>query len=252
MKGSAAEKETNIPMARTFETTIFPAPVPDSVRDAVVAMRFGGIFFRTLVDLGTGDVAGIESVRTHAIPYDAAGRALLEHTVRFEALPAIAPQARPARKAAYLVRCDLALRVGRLAASFGIAPEHAILMFDVGALCRDPGRALDLLLDCKRAGARILLDNFDLEDPPARFMEMLPADILRVAPRSMPWHWEAAKRRDLLASLLAFAGNLLMDVAVEDVSSGWQRREYKRLGVRYIQGGWCRDMPGRAVSSPSR
>ena len=239
-------------MARTFETTIFPAPMPDSERDAVVAMRFGGIFFRTLVDLGTGDVAGIESMRTHAAPGDAAGQYLMGHMVRLETLPVGAQHDRPARKAAHLVRCDLNLRVGRLAASIGIAPERAILMFDVGALCRDPGRALDLLLDCKRAGARILLDNFDLEEPPARFMEMLPADILRVAPRAMPWHWDAAKRRELLASVLAFADNLLMDVAVEDVSSGWQRQEYKRLGVRYIQGGWRRDIAGRAVSSPSR
>ncbi|EFL51017.1 diguanylate phosphodiesterase [Solidesulfovibrio fructosivorans JJ]] len=237
-------------MARTFDIPTLYSPTVFSGRDIALPLSWGvGIFFRTLVDLGTGDVAGIESVQAQH-----AGIGLPERRVDgpIEWLSALEADMADIRDAAaHLVRCDLSLDPGRIAASLGLDPGRAILMFDVTGLCGDPGRALDLLLDCKRAGARILLDGFDLENPPARFMEMLPADILRVAPRRMPWHWDRAKRQEVLASVLAFADNLLMDVAVEDVSSGGQRQEYKRLGVRYIQGYWRKDITDR-IPEPFR
>lgn len=238
-------------MAYSFDNTISSVPVACSLPEVKPAARWGGILFRTLVDLGTGDVAGIESARARCAISDPLLRRCDTPAEWFETgLHLVGLRgARAQDKAACLVRCGLTLRPGRIAADLGLDPARAILMFDVGELFREPGRALDLLLCCKRAGARILLDNFDLEDPPARFMEMLPADILRVALRQMPWHWEAARRWDVLASVRAFAGNLLVDVAVEDVSSCGQRQECKRLGVRYVQGGWHKDVAGRMAPS---
>ncbi|MGE4535583.1 MAG: EAL domain-containing protein [Desulfovibrio sp.] len=238
-------------MARTFDTPARFASTVCPGGDVALPLSWGaGTFFRTLVDLGTGDVAGIESVEAQNPWKDLLDRHLdgpIEWLASRDADLADLQEA-----AAFLVRCDLTLQPRRIAATLGLDPGRAILMFDVAGLYGDPGRALNLLLDCKRAGARILLDGFDLENPPARFMEMLPADILRVAPRRMPWHWDTAKRRELLASVLSFADNLLMDVAVEDVSSGGQRQEYKRLGVRYVQGCWRKDIAGSTPESVRR
>ncbi len=152
--------------------------------------------------------------------------------------------------AAYMVRGGLGMRPGRLADTLGLDAGRVILMFDMTELLADPGRALDVLLAGKRAGARVLVDNFDMEDPPARFMEMLPADILRVAPGRMPWHWDEDRRRETMEELSAFARNLLMDVAVENVGDG-QRRALRRMGVRYVQGAWRRDALG-LVPDPVR
>jgi len=211
------------------------------------------IFFRALVDLGTGGVAGIEAARVrlplHGASSPFAGPLTGVVSPEADALGAWGSEVRD--PAAYLLRGDLSTDPARAGDRFGVAPDRIILMYDVTALLGEPFRAIEALVAAKRAGSRLLLDNFDLEAPPARFMEMLPADILRVAPRRMPWHWDDARRQETMASLMRFADNLLMDVAVEGVESGGHRRELKRLGVRYVQGGWRLDTLG-LVPDPGR
>jgi hypothetical protein len=212
------------------------------------------VFFRALVDLGTGGVAGIETARGRTPRVDAVAGLHDDATARgvspiLDALGAWGQEVR--EPAAYMVRGGLATHPGKVGQVLGVDATRVILMFDVTDLLVDPAKALRLLLDGKRAGLRILLDNFDMEDPPARFMELLPADILRVTPGRMPWHWEESRRQEAMESLLGFAGNLLMDVAVEGVDSGGQRRVLRRLGVRYALGGWRRDTLG-LVPDPVR
>lgn len=212
------------------------------------------IYFRALVDLGTGGVAGIEAASARHIRTDTpsgrlanwCGRPAQPHE---EALSAWGREVR--EPAAYLVRSLPGSHVAAVAGRFDVAPEKIILMFDVTSLLAQPTSALETLIAGKRAGARILLDHIDLVDPPARFIEMLPADILRVNPSRMPWHWEDDRRAATMRSLLDFAGNLLMDVAVEGVDSDGQCQAFKRLGVRYAQGGWRRDHLG-LVPDPAR
>jgi hypothetical protein len=237
-------------MARTFADPFATVPDPARRCDGVADAAAGsgrGVFFRALVDLDTGGVAGIEAApgrAGHPASDPVPGR-------RPRTAASLGAWGREVREpAAYLVRGGLDTQPEAIGASHGVAAGRIILMFDVAVLFAAPARSLDLLLACKRAGARILLDNFSLDDPPARFMEMLPADILRVAPWSMPWHWDASRRDAALASVLAFAGNLLMDVAVEGVD-GEERRRLRRLGVRYAQGGWRRDDLG-LVPGPVR
>lgn len=240
-------------MARTLASQSYADSHPAGSR-AHAGAPGRAVFFRALVDLDTGGVAGIEAAAGRLARPDAgaltrSGPAPRPAGAAAEAVEAWGREVRD--PAAYLVRGDLATRPGSVGAGLGVPADRIILMFDVAALFKDPGRSLDLLLGCKRTGARILLDNFDLDDPPARFMEMLPADILRVSLWRMPWHWEEARRREVLTSVLAYADNLLMEVAVEGVDDGGQRRAFKRLGVRYAQGGWRRDTLG-LVPDPAR
>lgn len=194
------------------------------------------------MDLGTGGVAAIEATA------GALGRAPV-----FSDLPrplrrvpaSLCAWGREVREpAAYLVRARPDTRADAIAAGMGVPPEKIILMYAVTSLLAQPTAALETLVAGKRSGARILLDHIDMADPPARFLEMLPADILRVAPDRMPWHWEEERRLATMESLLSFADNLLMAVAVEGVDNEGQRRTFKQLGVRYVQGGWRRDHLG--------
>lgn len=241
-------------MARSLHLQAVDHPGrPDLSRQAL-GQAERNVFFRALVDLGTGGVAGIEAAqerlpRINTVTPLQSGSVDLLLSSSVEALGAWGHEVR--EPAAYLVRGGLSTRPERVGQALGLDPARIIIMFDVPELLGDPLTALELLVAGKRAGARILLDNFDMEDPPARFMEMLPADILRVDPTRMPWHWDDARRREALESLLGFAGNLLMDVAVEGVDNGGQCRDFKRLGVRYAQGGWRRDALG-LVPDPAR
>jgi hypothetical protein len=223
--------------------------------ESLAAGGFSGqetVYFRALVDLGNGGVAGIEAARAYPAPPEDASF----HPVGWSGLDpghdALAAWGLELRNpAAYLLRGDPRLASADFGGSLGVAPQRAIVMYDVAALLADPVRSLDSLLAAKRCGVRVLLDNFDMDNPPARFMEMLPADILRVTPRQMPWHWDEARRLEATASLVGFADNLLMDVAVAGVQCHAFRRELKRLGVRYAQGVWRRDTAG-VVPDPGK
>lgn len=228
------------------------APTEDSCQTAGQTGR--NVFFRALVDLGTGGVAGIEAAHGKAPHVEALWPPAATAAGRMvsPASQVLGAWGREVREpAAYMVRGGLATRPDRIGQALGLETTRVILMFDVADLLVDPSRALDVLVAGKQAGARILLDNFDLETPPCRFLELLPADILRVSPGRMPWHWDDAMRRETLESLAAFAANLLMDVAVIGLDSGGRRRDLRRLGVRYAQGGWRRDTLG-LVPDPVR
>lgn len=202
------------------------------------------IYFRALVDLGDGGVAGIEAARMLGARHEDASLRPAGWAVPGDD-DALAAWGRELRHpAAYLLRGDHQEADGDLGLSLGVSPQRIIAMYDVAELLAHPARSLDVLLAAKRRGVRVLLDNFDLDNPPARFMEMLPADILRVTPRQLPWHWDEAKRSEAMSSLVQFADNLLMDVAVAGVECNGYRLALKRLGVRYAQGVWRRDTAG--------
>ena len=215
----------------------------------------GMLYFRALVDLDSGDVAGIEASRAQTATDEATSSLRLSDTAPSNLAPghdSLAAWGDAIRQpAAYLVRGDLDSSAAVLAGAVDVHPDRIIIMYDMAALLLAPGLALDVLLAAKRRGARVLIDNFDLADPPARFLEMLPADILRVDPRRMPWHWEEEQRQETMASLVRFADNLLMDVAAEDVQSIGHRLELKQLGVRYGQGTWRLDTAGILPDSSS-
>jgi predicted signal transduction protein with EAL and GGDEF domain len=233
-------------MARTIETVFSAASgvrrrhfwprVEDTER---------AVYFRALMDLGTGGVAAIEAAWARPVTADCSPERVPGFLGRQRVPANLCAWGHEVRTpAAYLVRAQCDTRPDAVAAAMGVATEKVILMYDVTSLLAQPTAALESLLAGKRSGARILLDHIDMADPPARFLEMLPADILRVSPDRMPWHWEENRRLATLESLLAFAGNLLMDVAVEGVDNEGQRRTFKQLGVRYVQGGWRRDHLG--------
>lgn len=232
----------------------FPVAIPGNETGQVTPCQAEGVFFRALVELGTGSVAGIEPDQAELTAVsDLTGPSAAFWEAGTQCGEA-AQGPEPGKDAVYLLRADADRRPERLGAALGLPASRTILMFDVDALFQEPARSLDRLIACKRAGARILLDNFDLDDPPARFMERLPADILRVSCARMPWHWDAAKRRHALEDVLGFAGNLLMDVAVADVRGQQQRQELRRLGVRYAQGDWRREARAlrRTTAEPAR
>lgn len=214
------------------------------------SVRQADVYFRALVDLGNGDVAGIEAAQARPLPL-AGTDSLMSRPADTVEPGLILPQDPLGvwgnvirHPAAYLVRGDLERTAEALGATVDAPASRIIVMYDMSVLLTDPGRALDVLLAAKRRGARVLVDNFNMDDPPARFMEMLPADILRLDIRRLPWHWDDARREEAITSLVRFAGNLLMDVAAEGVKSIGQRIELKQLGIRYGQGRWLRDMAG--------
>ena len=238
-------------MAHTLFQWPYPAARLEGPAAAITSRFRGEVYFRALVEIRSGTVAGIETAPAREV--DATAPAHRHPATLERSEGAHAGLARKGRDgAASLVRARLDLLPQRIRETYGVAPARVMLSLPVGARGARAARALGRPAASKRVGARVLPATFDLEPPAARFMELLPADILRVSPGRMPWHWDMDRRHQALEEVLAFAGNLLMDVAVEDAGAESKRPAYKRLGVRYVQGAWRREAAKTASAAVRR
>lgn len=136
---------------------------------------------------------------------------------------------------------DMARAAGRAAALLSevdIDPARLVLVFDCDDLMADPLASLHAFLDLKRLGFKLGVDFSDIESLPYRFLEMMPADFLRVgheahnAPRPLPGI------PDRLKAVCAFADSLLMDVIVAGVDSAATYDLLSGMECRFGQGAY--------------
>ena len=126
----------------------------------------------------------------------------------------------------------------RLVAEQDIDPARLVLLFDCDDLQDDPMTSLHAFLELKRLGFKLGVDFYDIESLPFRFLEMMPADFLRVgheahhAPQPLPGI------ADRLRSVCSFGDNLLMDVIVAGVDSASKFDLLSGMQCRFGQGAY--------------
>ncbi len=128
--------------------------------------------------------------------------------------------------------------VGRILDRLGVEPARLVLFFDVDRLLARPAEALDLGLLVKRLGVGLGVKNIDILGPPLHFLEMFPADFLKIRLSHATHHSNEEDVAEGLSSFLSFGDNLLMHVAVEGVDSLRQYRLIRERGCRYALGGY--------------
>ncbi len=129
-------------------------------------------------------------------------------------------------------------RTPRLLARYGSSASKLTILFNVDSLMERPADAIDLGIGLKRLGVGVGVDNLEPGASPYNFLEMFPADLLRVRFNEIAGFGGEKEIRDWLPELSAFADNLLMEVAVEGVENARQYRLIKSAGCRYAQGGY--------------
>jgi len=129
-------------------------------------------------------------------------------------------------------------RAPEILAKSGVAPSRLMVFFDVDRLMERPADALDLGIALKRRGLGVGVDSIDPAFAPYNFLEMFPADVLRLRLADAGGLGGERELAEGLSSVSAFADNLLMDVAVGGVENASQYRLIKSLGCRYAQGGY--------------
>jgi len=254
------------PMAKSITQTQH-APFRPSGREEMIfddeAARLFNVLYQPLVDLDTGGVAGFSAGATWIDPErerrspaglsvggyysDGAcerGLNVVNHVVRGlsewiesgEApglmLVGLDPWGKDRCGAGPLERAP------ELLAKSGVAPSRLMFFFDVDSLMERPADALDLGIGLKRRGLGVGVDNIDPAFAPYNFLEMFPADVLRLRLRDAGGLKGDGELAQWLSSVSAFADNLLMDVAVEGVENAGQYKLIKSLGCRYAQGGF--------------
>lgn len=243
------------------------APFRPSGRETMAfdeeAARLFSVLYQPLVDLETGDVAGFSAgaawndpEREHRFPADFSGGGMFSGASCVRGLNVVNQVVRglsewiESGQAPGLMlvgldpwgedRCGVSAleRAPDILAKSGVAPSRLMIFFDVDSLMERPADALDLGISLKRRGLGVGVDNIDPAFAPYNFLEMFPADVLRLRLRDAGRLQGDGELARWLSSVSAFADNLLMDVAVEGVENARQYRLIKSLGCRYAQGGY--------------
>ena len=225
--------------------------------------RLFSVLYQPLVDLDTGGVAGFSAgaswndpEREYRFPADFFGGGLLSRGACARGLSVVNQVVRGLSEwiesgeapGVMMVGLDpwgedhcgaTALdRAPAILAKSGVAPSRLMIFFDVDSLMERPADALDLGIGLKRRGLGVGVDNIDPASAPYNFLEMFPADVLRLRLGDAGSLGGESELAQWLSSVSAFADNLLMDVAVEGVENARQYRLIKSLGCRYAQGGY--------------
>lgn len=140
-------------------------------------------------------------------------------------------------------------RIARRCGLQGIAPKRFCLFFP-DTLCLEHGmRAIEQLLLFKRHGFRLGIDIENLDAVSGPFIEMLPADVLRLCPLDTMTRTSDPDAAGELLAFTRFAENLLMTPAASGVQSRGQLNTLKSLGMRIGQGPLFPQFPSTVFSS---
>lgn len=105
------------------------------------------------------------------------------------------------------------------------------------SICKALGfRALEQLMSFKRRGFRLGVDIDSLDDASGPFLEMLPADVLRLGALDTMTLTSDPDGAAELASFTRFADNLLMIPAASGVRNRAQLSMLRQTGMRFGQG----------------
>jgi len=127
-------------------------------------------------------------------------------------------------------------RIASLCEAQGVASQRFCFFF-TDTLCHQQGmRAIEQFLLFKRFGFRLGIDIDDLDQAPGPFIEMLPADVLRLGALDTMTRTSDPDSAGELLAFTRFAENLLMIPAASGVQSRGQLNTLRSLGMRFGQG----------------
>ncbi|QLA14154.1 EAL domain-containing protein [Desulfolutivibrio sulfodismutans DSM 3696] len=131
----------------------------------------------------------------------------------------------------------------KVVSGLDLDPARVVLVFDCEELQEEPLASLNAFLELKRHGLKLGIDFSDIEHLPYRFLEMLPADYLRVGHEadhglSPQAAFTGPGFAERLKNVCAFAENLLMDVIVAGVDSASKYDLLADLRCRFGQGAY--------------
>jgi len=118
----------------------------------------------------------------------------------------------------------------------GRVPDSLCLFFSDQLCLRHGVVSLDKLLRLKAGGYRIGLDIECLDTAPGAFLEMLPADVLRIGPLDARPQVNEGTGTASLKNFVRFCSNLLMTPAARGVDDAVQMGVLRDAGVRIGQG----------------
>ncbi|MGI0152780.1 EAL domain-containing protein [Pseudidiomarina sp. WS423] len=118
----------------------------------------------------------------------------------------------------------------------GLAPQHLELEITEGVVMEDPERAIAIMTELHQQGIHLALDDFGTGYSSLAYLKRFPIQTLKIDKAFVDDINGAERDRNMVASIVAMAHNLGLDVVAEGVVDAAQAATLSHLSCEYAQG----------------
>ncbi|WP_417663932.1 EAL domain-containing protein [Pseudidiomarina donghaiensis] len=134
------------------------------------------------------------------------------------------------------VQPDLTKRIMAILNEEKLAPEYLELEITEGVVMEDPERAIEIMTELNQCGIHLALDDFGTGYSSLAYLKRFPIQTLKIDKAFVDDINGADRDRNMVASIVAMAHNMGLDVVAEGVVNTAQASTLSRLSCEFAQG----------------
>lgn len=134
------------------------------------------------------------------------------------------------------VQPDLTKRIIAILNEEKLAPEYLELEITEGVVMEDPERAIEIMTELNQCGIHLALDDFGTGYSSLAYLKRFPIQTLKIDKAFVDDINGADRDRNMVASIVAMAHNMGLDVVAEGVVNTAQAATLSRLSCEFAQG----------------
>ncbi len=131
---------------------------------------------------------------------------------------------------------DLTKRIMTILQEEGLAAEHLELEITEGVVMDDPERAIEIMTELNNCGIHLALDDFGTGYSSLAYLKRFPIQTLKIDKAFIDDINGAERDRNMVASIVAMAHNMGLDVVAEGVVDHDQASTLNTLNCEFAQG----------------
>ena len=127
-------------------------------------------------------------------------------------------------------------QIGEVLTSTGLPPQHLQLEITESAFIDNIEAAVDVLTQIRQMGVDVAIDDFGTGYSSLSFLDRFPVNLLKIDRSFISKIHHRGKPAELVATMIAMADKLGIEVVAEGVESAEQRQRLVDLSCDYMQG----------------
>ena len=135
-------------------------------------------------------------------------------------------------------QADLVAQIQRILTETGVNPKQIKIELTESSTVENPERAIEIFTNLKNLGVQISLDDFGTGYSSLGYLHRFPIDILKIDRSFVSRMMENPENLQLVATILALARGMRMEVVAEGIESQEQSDKLRQMGCDYGQGYW--------------
>lgn len=133
-------------------------------------------------------------------------------------------------------QADLVTQIERILSDTRVNPKQIKIELTESSTVENPERAIEIFTNLKQLGVQISLDDFGTGYSSLGYLHRFPIDILKIDRSFVSRMMENPENLQLVATILALARGMRMEVVAEGIESKEQSEKLRQMGCDYGQG----------------